>query len=558
MSSFIEISFVVVAALCVACVMRLLKQPLIIGYLLTGILLGPYGMNVLNDNDTFQIFSKLGITILLFIVGLNLNPSVIRDVGKISLYAASAQIIVTTFVGYLLGIALGLPSISAIYLALAVTFSSTIIILKLIADKGDLQSLYGKISIGLLLIQDVVAMLILLFISLISGDGSQSSFIPTILMVVNGLMIIVAIIALQQFIIPAVGVFIAGSQELLFLFSLAWGMGIAALFQFIGFSHEIGALIAGVSLSMTPYSYEISSRLRPLRDFFILLFFILLGSQLTFFNIGDQIPALIIFVIFVLVGQPIIMMLIMNMLGFTRRVSFQTSMVVAQVSEFSLILAAVGMRMGHLSPEVVSLITLIGLITIGFSSYLITYSDKLFFHIEKLLVYFELRVNHPRRMRRHYLTAVLFGFSTMGKEIIPLYESLGAQFTVIDVDPDIIHLLEKKHISARYGDARDPEFLQELAGEKLQYIVSGISDFQINFFLVRRMRKAHPHAILIVLAKNEKDALALYDAGASVVILFSELASRHTKKLLMVHGTTHSHYRYLKEKHIQSLSDSVI
>jgi len=266
MEIFVELSAIIVIAMLVSLLMRVLKQPLIVGYIFTGVLVGPYFMNLIQNGDVIELFSKIGITILLFIVGLNLSPNVIREVGKVSLLTGIGQDLFTSIIGFFIASALGIDRIAAIYVAIALTFSSTIIILKLLSDKGDLNKLYGKIAIGFLLVQDIVATLILLFASSFAG-GEGSLLSIAFMTIIKGSALVFGMILISQYILPRISKFIAASQELLFLFSLSWGLGIATLFSMLGFSVEIGALVAGVSLSMTPYAIEVASRMRPLRDF---------------------------------------------------------------------------------------------------------------------------------------------------------------------------------------------------------------------------------------------------------------------------------------------------
>src|SRR3989344_4292964 len=261
---FVQISALIITALAVSFIMRLLKQPLIIGYIITGILVGPFFFNILGETETLTTFSEIGISFLLFIVGLHLSPKVIKEVGKISLITGIGQIVFTSLIGFLICIALGFNWIISIYLAIALTFSSTIIIMKLLSDKDALEKLYGKISIGFLLVQDFVAIIILIVVSSFSSGLSVGSLISSTL--IKGILLVAFLALSGYYILPRLNNFFAKSQEFLFLFAIAWGMGLASLFFYAGFSIEVGALIAGIILSISPYSYEIGSKLRPLRD----------------------------------------------------------------------------------------------------------------------------------------------------------------------------------------------------------------------------------------------------------------------------------------------------
>lgn len=557
MEIFVELSVIIVIAMLVSLLMRALKQPLIVGYIFTGVLVGPYFLNLIQNGDVIELFSKIGITILLFIVGLNLSPNVIREVGKVSFLTGIGQVLFTSIIGFLIASALGIDRIAAIYVAIALTFSSTIIILKLLSDKGDLNKLYGKIAIGFLLVQDIVATLILLFTSSFAG-GEGSVFIIALMTVIKGSLLIMAMVAISHYILPRISKFIAASQELLFLFSLSWGLGIATLFSLLGFSVEIGALVAGVALSMTPYAIEVASRMRPLRDFFILLFFILLGSQMVFENIFALIVPAILLSLFVLIGNPIIVVILMNLLGYSKRTSYQAGLTVAQISEFSLILATLGFEFGHLSREILSLITFVGLITIAGSTYLILYSDEIYPHVEKFLSFLEIYKNGNKRNKNTSYNSILFGYQRVGQDFIEAFNRLDLNYIVIDFNPESIKKLEEEEIPHKYGDAKDPEFLSELDFKNLRYMVSTIPEFETNLMLVRRIHAKNKRAIMILISHDREEAMALYAEGASYVIMPHYLGAQYAVRLIGRAGLDRREYELHREKHLAHLEKRMI
>ena len=357
MEVFIELSIIIGITVLIAGIMRLLKQPLIIGYILAGIIVSPYFLNIISSTETIKVFSQIGVALLLFIIGLSLSPKVIKEVGKVSLITGIGQIIFTSLIGFFISRALGFSIIVSAYIAIALTFSSTIIIMKLLSDKKDTERLYGKISIGFLLVQDIFVIILLMIIPILSNDLNITNI--SLGMIGGGILIIAGFFLTVIYILPNLSTFFAKSQEFLFLFSIGWGLGLAALFHHFGFSMEIGALIAGIALSMSPYNYEISSKMRPLRDFFIILFFILLGSQMVFGNISQLIVPAIIFSLFILIGNPLIVMILMGFMGYKKKVGFQAGLTVAQISEFSLILIALGVSSGNLTGEILSLVTIV-------------------------------------------------------------------------------------------------------------------------------------------------------------------------------------------------------
>jgi len=551
MEVFIELSIIIGITVLITGIMRLLKQPLIIGYILSGIIISPYFLNVIRSTETITIFSQIGVALLLFIVGLSLSPKVIKEVGKVSLVTGIGQIIFTSLIGFFISRLLGFSVIISLYIAIALTFSSTIIIMKLLSDKKDLEKLYGKISIGFLLVQDIFVIILLLVISSFSGGLDATNL--TWGTVLGGILLIGSLILISIYILPTLSKFFAKSQEFLFLFSIGWGLGLAALFHFIGFSMEIGALIAGVALSMTPYHYEISSKMRPLRDFFIILFFILLGSQMVFGNISQFIIPAIVFSLFILIGNPLIVMILMGLLGYKKKIGFQAGLTVAQISEFSLIFVALGVKVGHLTKEILSLVTIVGLITIAGSTYLILYSDKIYPYLSKYLSIFERKKIKDRQDKSRDYDIILFGCNRIGYNFLKTFKKIGKKFLVIDYNPELISELTKKKINCRYGDIDDNEFLDELNLNKIKMAVSTIPNFETNLLLISKIRQTNKKAIIMVVSHNIEEANILYDKGATYVVMPHFLGADYSSMMISKHGLNTKKFLKEKKKHIKQL-----
>jgi len=554
MEILVEIGIIIVITTLIAGVMRLLKQPLIIGYILSGIVVGPYFLNIIRSTGTIDIFSHMGIALLLFIVGLNLSPKVIKEVGKVSSVTGIGQVIFTSLTGFFICKLFGFSTIMSIYVAIALTFSSTIIIMKLLSDKGDMETLYGRIAIGFLIIQDLIAILILMVISSIPGGFDFTTLVFGTILKGFGLLALLFLVGI--YILPSITRSIAKSQEFLLLFSISWCLALAALFHYLNFSMEIGALLAGITLSLSPYRYEISSRMRPLRDFFIVLFFILLGSQMVFTNMYQYIPAIILLSIFILIGNPLIVMVLMGLLGYTKRNSFLAGLTVAQISEFSLILIALGVKVGHLTTDVLSFVTVIGLITIAGSSYMIIYANKIYPHLSKYLKIFEKKGSKVDEHKYHEHDAydiILFGYNRIGYDLLESFKKIKKKFLIVDYNPETIIGLAKEGTDCRYGDASDSELLNELNLSKVKMVYSTIPDVDTNLLLINKIRESNKKAIIIVVSHQIDEAIELYDKGATYVIMPHFLGGRHASTLIEKHGLNTN--KFLKEKitHIEHL-----
>ncbi len=552
---FMELSIVILLALVVTAIMQLLKQPLIIGYILTGILVSPYYLDLIQASDAFTTFAQIGIVLLLFMVGLNLNPRTIQTVGKTSLVTGVGQILFTSGIGFFLGILLGFPTLTAAYIAVALTFSSTIIIMKLLSDKGDLETLYGKISVGFLIVQDLIVILALMFITatVAAGPGLTSYFFSTFL---TGLGLLAILLLVSIYVLPIITNAIAKNQEFLLLFSLGWGLSLAAVSHYFNFSIEIGALVAGVTLSMSPYKYEISAKMKPLRDFFLILFFISLGSQMVFVNISSYLLPIAIFSAFILVGNPLIVMVLMGLLGYTKRNGFLAGLTVAQISEFSLILVALGARAGHVTNEILSLVAIIGLITIAGSTYLIIYANKIYPRLSKYLGVFERKGKKVDEHKYHGNDSpeiIIFGYNRIGYDIVESLKKTKKKFLVIDFDPETITKLAKEGIDCKYGDANDFELLNELDLSKIKMTVSTIPNADTNLLLIKKIRETNKKAIITVVSHQIDEVERLYEAGATYVLMPHFLGGHHMAVLIREYGLNPK--KFLKEKaiHLEQL-----
>ena len=552
---FIELSKILVVTVIVAGFMHIFRQPAIIGYILSGIIVGPVVLNLIDSTNTLTAFSHIGVALLLFFVGLNLNPKVIKDVGKISLITGMGQVIVTTAIGFLIAQALGFSTIVSAYIAIALAFSSTIIIMKLLSDKKDLGALYGQISIGFLIVQDFIAIGILLIIPYINaGDNLTYLAAESILKGVGG---ILALFLLTIYALPPIIKIIGKSQEFLLLFSISWCFAIATIFHYLNFSIEVGALLAGMTLSLSPYHYEISSKLKPLRDFFLILFFIMLGSQMVFSNISENIGLILIFSFFVLIGNPIIVMALMGSLGYTKRNSFLAGLTVAQISEFSLIVVALGVSMGHVTNEILSLVTAVGLITFAGSSYMILYSHKLYPIVEKYLTIFEKKgkkVDEHKYHKDNDYEIILIGYDGIGYDILDSLKKIKKKFLIIDYDPEVIIKLSKEGYNCRFGDINDSELLNELNFAKAKMIISTISVMDINLLLTHKIREENKKTIIAVVSHQIDEAVRLYDEGATYVLMPYFLGGKHFSTIIEKNKLDVN--KFLKEKitHIEHLN----
>lgn len=529
---FFQIGTVIVMAAALSFLVRALKQPLILAYIIAGVLVGPAFLALTREIETFDTLAKLGVAFLLFTVGLSLNWRRVREVGVVSLLSGLAQIFFTSAVGFLLGRMVGFDNLTSVFVAVAFSFSSTIIIVKMLMDKEDLDTLYGKIAVGFLLVQDIVAMIILLVLGAVGRGGTPVEILGWSLL--KGLVVLLVFWFLSLRVIPFLVKFAAASQELLLIFSLGWCFAVAGILSLFGFGVEIGALIAGVALSGTLYEREINARVKPLRDFFLIIFFIVLGSQLQPAAASALFWPIVIFVIYILIGNPLIMILVMRALGYHPQTGFLTGVTTAQVSEFSFIILGAGVALGLIGHSAITLAAVVGLITIACSSYLIKENERIYEWLRPVLKILEGgRLKHAAEARRRPAPGViLFGCHRTGEVLLDEVKRLGGKYLVVDYDPRVIELLKERRLPAVYGDAGDEDFLKELQAEKSKLILSTIPDVTTSLDLLTYLREEKFKGTAIVAARSPEEAMECYAAGAAYVIVPSILGAERFRELL--------------------------
>lgn len=514
----IELAVIIIFVASLGVIAALLRQPVVLAYLATGIIIGYFGLFNFANKEFFRVFSDLGIMFLLFLIGLEINYTSLRLVGRTSLIVGTGQVIFTSIIGFFIAKLLGFASLHAVYVAVALTFSSTIIVVKILSDKKDLNSLYGKISVGFLLVQDFIAIIILIALSG-AGNGGLFAWTQAALALIKGIALFALMFMLGRRVMPKLFNIIAHSQELLFLLSLAWVFFIVAFMQKIGLSIEIGGFLAGIALANSSEHFQIAGRVKSLRDFFILIFFVILGSSLIFSDFAGLTLPTIIFSLFVLIGNPLIVMVIMGSMGYRKRTSFLSGITVAQISEFSLILAALGLRSGHIDEGTAAIITATGIITITGSTYLMVHAEKIFSILSPALSFLEKQMTRKEgEMKDFRKSLILIGFHRTGKSLalqIPKKDLL-----VIDFDPEIIKQLQKHGINYIFGDITDPEVQMHANFDHARMIISTSPDLKDNLGLLLQLKNLKQKGVKFILrARTEYEAEILYANGCDYVLL---------------------------------------
>ena len=544
-SVFGEIAALLVMAAGIGFLGIILRQPLIVSFIAVGLIAGPSALNVVRSAEEISLLSELGIAVLLFLVGIKLDVKLIRSLGAVSLLTGLGQVAFTSVFGYLIGLALGLGSTTSLYVAVALTFSSTIIIVKLLSDKREIDSLHGQIALGFLIVQDLVVVLAMIVLSAIGigagTEGSSGNGGGSVLTVfASGLAMVAVVILFVRYVANPLTERLARTPELLLIFAIAQAAIFAAIGDFVGLGKEVGGLLAGVSLASTPYRETIAARLAPLRDFLLLFFFIALGSALDLSLLGAHVTGAIILSLFVLIGNPLIVLIIMGALGYRKRTGFLAGLTVAQISEFSLIFIAMGVSLGHVQEDALGLVTMVGLVTIAASTYMITYSHRLYALFEPLLTVFERKgtPREPSEAGAHHddsFKVIIFGLGRFGTAIAIRLKKRGIRVLGVDFNPLAVRRWREMGLETKYGDATDPEFLAELPLTHAQWIVStvplhptGLSYEDTRTTLIQLARHSTGfHGRIAVASHHPRDTEELFATGADLVFEpFQDAADR--------------------------------
>jgi len=525
----LDLALIIGLATVFAIIARVVKQPLIIAYLVAGLLVGPLFFNLLNSTALFEGFAHIGLALLLFIAGLHLDFRALKSFWKVSFVAGVGQVLLTSSIGFFIARYFGYSNIVSLYIAGALAFSSTVVISLLSKNSLDSETIQGRISTGILIFQDLMVAVVLMLLPLI-GKGTGFSAMDVFIQLSEGLLLIMAFFLFAYFALPSLLRVVSKNQEILLLFSMSWALFAASIFDYFNFSLEVGALIAGMTLASSKFSFEIGSKIKPLRDFFVVTFFVFFGSLVSSFNYDMGIK-LVVFSAFVLIGNPLIIMFFMRLFGFKKRTNFLTGVTMAQVSEFSLILAFVGFSLGVLPAEVLSLIILIGLVTMALSSYAIYYSNFIFSKLSPLLGIFDgkkRQLGNSSKSKQY--DVILFGYNRLGYNILKSLKESKKKYLVVDYDPVTVSKLSKKRSNCLYGDANDLDLLSDMKLNKAKVVISTIPELETNELILRSIN--NPEVVFIPTSHRIADTKKLYDSGANYVIMPHFLGGEYISHML--------------------------
>lgn len=560
-SLFYQITAVLVLAGLISIIVSLLKQPSIIAFIITGLIVGPFGYVQLEHKEVLDALGQIGITLLLFMVGLELDLKRVKQLGKTAVYTGVGHMLVSAAAGYFLSRFLGFSNTAAWYIAVALTFSSTVVVVKLLSEKKDMQSLYARITVGFLIVQDFAALIILLFLGGSSGSSDVFRALPgwqyLLAVVVKVLIMVLLLTWVSKKVFPKFLGRFGQSDELLMIFSLAWALGLAAFMSLpaVGFSLEVGGFVAGLALANSQVHYEISARIKYLRDFFIILFFIVFGTKLAFAGVTAMLLPAVIFSAFVIIVQPFLMMLIMGYLGYTPRTSFFAAVTTAQVSEFSFVLVALGSRLGHISDQILGLVTMVGIITIAASSYMILYTKPLYRIMHNFLKKFNFKHGAAEKglgdeqFKNHI---ILVGANRLGSRFLKELNKDKHRLLIVDFDPHVVLNYELLGYSAICGDVADPYIQEQINLPGARLVISTVPDLDDNLTLLSTVSELKKRPKMIFVAQNDFESKYLYEQGVDYVLSPHFIGGLHLAKILEEASTLNA-LKKLRKGHLEAI-----
>lgn len=502
----------------------LLRQPLIIAYIVVGLVAGPAVLGLATAQEEIGLLAELGIALLLFIVGLKLDIHLIRNTGPVALIAASAQMALTGLGGFLLTYAFGFDFASALYVAIAIAFSSTIIVVKLLSDRREIDELHGRIAVGFLIVQDLAVVIVMIALTAFgSANEGTSPATEFALVLAKGFGLVLVLTVLSRYVLGGLLKRLAHSQELIVLFSIAWAVGLAAVSDELGFGKEVGAFLGGVALASTDYRNAISARLVTLRDFLLFFFFLDLGIGLEIDGFGDQLVLAVALSVFVLVAKPVIVMVVMGLMGYRKRVSFLSGTAISQISEFSLVIAALGLSLKQIDEDVVTLLAAVALITFTTSTYLIIGGQRAFDVLSPRLSIFERDMkdvsesesDEPELAAPEF---IVLGLGRYGGEMAKELVDAGYEVVGVDFDPVALSNWENAGNRGLYGDVEDPELPSLLDLGNARWVISSVPRRDVNTVLVQSLRRVGYEGKIAITVHRDEDAKYLERLDADLVL----------------------------------------
>jgi Kef-type K+ transport systems, membrane components len=505
-------------------------QPKIIAYIIAGISLGPVGLDLVKQGEMISLFSELGLVFLLFLIGLEIDIEEIQEVLKSTVGIAVIQMALTFAAGTLTAILVGFTGTTAYIIGAAVMFSSTALVVKVLTERDEETTLPGRLDVGVLLVQDVAVVVILAFFTVNFSTPAQAALkLAEIFLMIS----IVAAISFgsSKYFFSKVMKSISGNRLAFFTHGIAWAFLFISLADYLNLSLEIGAFIAGIGLAQIPYSRELQEDIRPLTDLFMAIFFMNFGISISGSSLQQYFIPAVIASILLIVFKFLIFFLTIDRFKFTPKTSFTASVNMTQVSEFGLILTSLAITQGFVQSEISGFVSLVAILTMGTSAYLIRFRDKLEEEFKPLLDLFKSEEKTDLEVERLEDHAVIIGYDEMAEKTC---SKLAEEYDiiVIDQESDKTEELAESDYTYVYGDFKHGEIRQGANLKKAEFILSFSEQKQVNNVL---LEERNEETVVFVKANNFEDASEFYDLGADYVMIENILAGNRISEYIEIY-----------------------
>jgi len=543
-----DIALGIVFAAIAAHVARLIKQPLILGYIAGGVLLGPrLGLGLVTNPESIEIISEIGLIFLLFIIGLEIDIRELRRLGRPMLVLGVGQFVINALLGLVffrwLGYGAGGGNFDLYYLAVVVSLSSTLIVVKLLRDKFELKVLSGRLTLGVLVVQDIWAILFMA----VQPNLADPGVLVIARSIAGGAVLVVFSFLASRYVLARLFEASARRPELVLISSVAWCFMVSGVAERLGLSLEMGALIAGVSISAFPYGSDVISKVTGVRDFFVTLFFVTLGMKAPFPTAVVLGQAALI-AVFVFVSRIISVVPTALLLRESPYAGMVAALNLAQISEFSLVILTLGVGYGHISPGIGAVMLTAMILTSLVSPYVIGSNDRI---ARLLLRPFERRggpETSPSKpaaepASQHAADIVLLGHFRIAQAVLDQVEqhapALKSRITLIDYDATRARVVMARGFNWQYGDLANPDAFEHLGIEHARIVVTTISDTFLKGITTRRLaanlRRLAPEAVIVMTGEEKTDAEELLRAGANHVLVPGEITGERILEFLRKH-----------------------
>ena len=542
-----DFAIILVAAAVVGFLAHQTDQPTIVAYIVTGLILGPAALGIVSPSELTEAMGELGLAFLLFLLGIKMRIEDIRDILLPIVKISIPQMILVCLVGMGISFLLGFSMVESLLIGLAVMYSSTAVVVKMLTDKDEVTSLPGKIDVGILLVQDIVVVILL---TLLAGGQPESAMdVGVSLAIILALTVVIVLVAIvaSEYALPVVFRRIAENKDVFFIVALAWAFLLVFLAEELGLSIEMGAFLAGIALAQLPYSTVLQDRVSPLTDIFILVFFVSIGLQLEAADLLEYWQEAIIAAIVIMPAKFVIFFLLIEWQDFSLETTFLGSVNMVQVSEFGLIVGTVAVAGGFIDEPVLGFLSLIALITMGISVYLIKFNHTLFGMTSGYLDRWAgdaTRADSVRTYRNH---AVVIGYDDVTRRALPVLREHYEDIVVIDRQTRHIEFLKNSGYDAIFGDFQHAEVRKASGLKRADFVLSSSDQLDVNTALLEEVPQ---DATVFVEARWAPDARKLYDRGAHYVIMSSQLTAERLAEYLKTYFEERPTFNSLIERDI--------